>query len=459
MLEVVAQMEKTFLAEPVVDGVLAIQGFSFFGQGQNAALSFVTLKPWDVRLAKDSAEALANRANRKLWAIRDAIVFALSPPPIQGLGTTGGFSFRLEDRGGLGQQALGAARDQLLADAARSPVLAGVRFEGLPNAAQAELRIDREKASALGLTFSDINDTLSTYLGSAYVNDFPSKGRMQRVIVQADGHQRVETEDLLALTVRNARGTMVPLSAFSTVNWKVAPAQVVGYNGYPSARIAGNAAPGYSSGDAIKEMERLAGRLPRGIGFEWSDQSLQELQSGSQEPILIGLSILFVFLCLAALYESWSIPLSVMLVVPLGVLGSVVAVMLRGMSNDVYFKVGLITIIGLSAKNAILIIEFAKELHAQGRSLGDAALQAAHLRFRPILMTSLAFTLGVVPLAMARGAGAASQQAIGTGVLGGMISATVLAVVFVPIFYVFIMGLFGKRRRSESESEGVSGSE
>ena len=451
MRDVVVQMEKTLQAEPAVGGVLAIQGFSFSGQGQNAALSFVTLKPWAERTLQDSAEAIAQRANGALWGIRDAVVFALSPPPIQGLGSTGGFSLRLEDRGGLGQQALGAARDQLLAAAAQSPVLAGVRFEGLPNAAQAELHIDREKASALGLTFPEINETLSTHLGSSYVNDFPNGGRMQRVIVQAEGERRMGTEDLLALTVRNAGGALVPFLSFASVDWRVAPAQVVGYNGYPSLRIGGNAAPGHSSGEALREMERLAGQLPRGIGFDWTGQSLQELQSGAQEPILIGLSILFVFLCLAALYESWSIPLSVMLVVPLGVLGAVLAVLLRGMSNDVYFKVGLITIIGLSAKNAILIIEFAKDLQAQGKSLTEAAIQAAHLRFRPILMTSLAFMLGVVPLALARGAGAGSQQAIGTGVLGGMSTATVLAVLFVPIFYVFIMGLFKPRRPPAAE--------
>ncbi|WP_434379655.1 multidrug efflux RND transporter permease subunit [Melittangium boletus] len=453
MLDVIVQVEKNFLEDPAVDRILSIQGFSFSGQGQNAALAFVTLKTWAERAVEDTAAAVAQRANGALWGLRDAIVFAVPPPPIEGLGNTGGFAFRLEDRGGLGQEALASAREQLLAAAAKSPVLVDVRFEGLTNAAQAELRIDREKASALGITFADINETLNTYLGSTYVNDFPNTGRMQRVIVQAEGARRTRVEDLLTLTVRGASGAQTPLSAFASVNWRIAPAQVIGYNGYPSVRLGGNAAPGYSSGDALREMERLAGELPRGFGFDWTGQSLQELQSGAQEPILIALSLLFVFLCLAALYESWSIPISVMLVVPLGVLGAVLAVLLRGMSNDVYFKVGFITIIGLSAKNAILIIEFAKDLRAQGRSLMDAALEAAQLRFRPILMTSLAFTLGVVPLALARGAGAASQQAIGTGVLGGMISATVLAVLFVPVFYVVVMGLFGARRRAGPPSE------
>jgi multidrug efflux pump len=444
-LDAVVQMEKTLQAEPGVERVVAILGFSFYGQGQNAALSFATLKPWSERGAEDSASAIAARVNGALSAVRDAFIFAFAPPPIEGLGNTGGFSFRLEDRAGLGQEALAAARNQLLAAAAQSPILSGVSFEGLENSPQVELRIDREKASALGITFADINETLSTNLGSAYSNDFPNAGRMQRVIVQAEGSRRMQTEDLLALNVRNREGTLVPLSTFATVEWRMGPSQVIGYNGYPAARIGGNAAPGRSSGEALQEMERLASQLPRGFGFDWSGQSLQELQSGSQAPFLLALSLLFVFLCLAALYESWSIPLSVLLVVPLGVLGSVLAVMLRGMDNDVYFKVGLITIIGLSAKNAILIIEFAQELRAQGRPLLDAAIEAAQLRFRPILMTSLAFTLGVVPLAIATGPGAASQRAIGTGVLGGMVSATVLAVIFVPVFYVFIMRLLSPK--------------
>ncbi|WP_326938691.1 efflux RND transporter permease subunit [Archangium violaceum] len=451
-LDAVVQMEKTLQAEPGVERVVAILGFSFYGQGQNAALSFATLKPWSERGAEDSANAIAGRVNGALSAVRDAFIFAFAPPPIEGLGTTGGFSFRLEDRAGLGQEALAAARNQLVAAAAQSPILSGVAFEGLENSPQVELRIDREKASALGITFADINETLSTNLGSAYSSDFPNAGRMQRVIVQAEGSRRMQTEDVLALNVRNREGTLVPLSTFATVDWRMGPSQVIGYNGYPSARIGGNAAPGRSSGEAIQEMERLASQLPRGFGFDWSGQSLQEIQSGSQAPFLIALSLLFVFLCLAALYESWSIPLAVLLVVPLGVLGSVLAVMLRGMENDVYFKVGLITIIGLSAKNAILIIEFAQELRAQGNPLLDAVLEAAQLRFRPILMTSLAFTLGVVPLAIANGPGAASQRAIGTGVLGGMLSATVLAVIFVPVFYVFIMRLLSPRTVTTGEA-------
>ncbi|MEI2301153.1 efflux RND transporter permease subunit [Ensifer sp. MJa1] len=444
--EVVEQTEKIFGQEPAVERIIAINGFSFFGTGQNAALAFVTLKDWKERDADNAAQSIAMRATMAMSQIKDAISFALSPPAIQGLGTTGGFSFRLQDRGGLGEAALSQARDQLLGMAAESKVLTGVRFEGMPDAAQVSVTIDREKANTFGVTFADINSTISTNLGSSYVNDFPNAGRMQRVTVQADEGQRMQTADLLNLNVRNANGGMVPLSAFATVEWVKASTQTIGYNGYPSVRISGEAAHGYSSGDAIAEMQRLAGQLPAGFGYEWTGQSLQEIQSGTQAPLLIALSCLLVFLCLAALYESWSIPVAVIMVVPLGVIGSVLAVMMRDMPNDVYFKVGLIAIIGLSAKNAILIIEFAKELREQGKSLVEATLEAAHLRFRPILMTSLAFTLGVLPLAIATGASSGSQRAIGTGVMGGMISATVLAIFFVPVFFVFVTKIFGRKK-------------
>ncbi|MEB2843564.1 multidrug efflux RND transporter permease subunit [Rhizobiales bacterium RZME27] len=447
--EVISQIEQIALKEKAVDRIIAINGFSFSGSGQNAGLAFITLKNWDERGPEDSADAIAGRINGQIFGLRDAIAFSLSPPPIQGLGNSSGFTFRLQDRSGQGQAALGAARDQIMAEAAKSPMLAGLRIEGMPDAAQVNLLIDREKANTFGVTFSDINSTITANLGSSYVNDFPNNGRMQRVTVQAEGNQRMKTEDLLKLNIRNASGGMVPMSSFATAEWVRGPSQVIGYNGYPAIRIAGQAGPGYSSGDAIAEMERLANQLPTGFGYEWTGQSLQEIQSGSQAPALIALSILFVFLLLSALYESWSIPLSVMLVVPLGVIGSVAAVTLRGMPNDVYFLVGLITIIGLSAKNAILIIEFAKDLRAEGKSVFDATVEAAHLRFRPILMTSLAFTLGVVPMAIATGASAASQNAIGTGVLGGMISATILAIFFVPAFFVFIMRLFSKDARKE----------
>ncbi|MGP4674348.1 multidrug efflux RND transporter permease subunit [Agrobacterium salinitolerans] len=459
-LQSIQQIEKIFMEEPAVERVIAISGFSFSGSGQNAGLAFATLKDWSERGPEDSAAAISARINGKLWGLPDAMSFALSPPPIQGLGNSSGFTFRLQDRSGAGQTALSAAGAQLMAAARQSPILAGLRIEGMPDAAQVNLVIDREKANTFGVTFSDINATISANMGSSYVNDFPNAGRMQRVTVQAELGQRMKTEDLLNLNVRNANGGMVPVSSFASVEWVRGPSQVVGYNGYPAIRISGQSAPGYSSGDAIAEMERLARELPGGFGFEWTGQSLQEIQSGSQAPALIGLSVLFVFLLLAALYESWSIPLSVMLVVPLGVIGSVAAVMLRGMPNDVYFLVGLVAIIGLSAKNAILIIEFAKDLRAEGKSTYDATVEAAHLRFRPILMTSLAFSLGVLPMAIASGASAASQNAIGTGVLGGMISATILAIFFVPVFFVFVMKIFGDRKKgSEIAADAVSPAE
>ena len=451
-LRAIETAEKHFLAEPGVERIIAITGWSFFGNGQNAALAFVTLKDWAVRGPNDSAAAIAMRGSIALSQVRDAIVFGLSPPPIQGLGTSNGFAFRLQARAGQTPAQLAAARDQLLAAAQASPVVTGLFVEGLPDAAQVQLIIDREKANTFGVTFAAINSTLTTNLGSAYVNNFPNSGRQQRVMVQGDSGSRMQTADLLNLNVRNTNGGMVPLSAFSRIEWQTGPSQIVGYNGYPAVRISGQAKPGYSSGDAIAEMQRLAAELPPGFGYEWTGQSLQEIESGSLAPLLLALSCLLVFLCLAALYESWSIPIAVMLVVPLGVIGSVLAVTMRGMPNDVYFKVGLIAIIGLSAKNAILIIEFAKDLKAEGKSLFDATIEAAHLRFRPIIMTSLAFALGVVPLAIASGASAGSQQAIGTGVLGGMITATVLAVFFVPIFFVVVTKLFNWRDRAKDDA-------
>lgn len=438
-LESIQGLEQVVMANEAVDRVVAVNGFSFSGAGENAALAFITFKDWSERTAEQASPALARALNAGFASIRDAVAFATTPPAISGLGNTNGFAFRLQDRGNRGTEALYAARDQFLAEAAKSPLLTGVRVDGLADASQMVLVIDREKANTYGVSYSDINSTISAYLGSSYVNDFPNAGRMQRVTVQADATKRGDIADVLKMHVRNNGGEMVPIHAFATYEWTKGPTQLVGYNGFPSVRISGLAAPGYSSGDAIAEVERIAGQLPLGFGYEWTGQTLQEIQSGSQVPMLLGLSCLLVFLCLAALYESWAIPLSVLLVIPLGILGSIAAVMLRDMPNDVYFKVGLITIIGLSAKNAILIIEFAKDLRAEGRSAIDAAVEAAHLRFRPIIMTSLAFILGVIPLVIASGAGSASQRAIGTGVFGGMLSATVLAVFFVPVFFVFVM--------------------
>ncbi|MFC0282173.1 multidrug efflux RND transporter permease subunit [Camelimonas abortus] len=454
-LQAIRQIEAIARAEAAVSDIVAVRGFSFSGAGQNAAIMFISLKDWSRRGAGEAAQDIANRMNVKMFGISDVMAFALSPPPIQGFGTSAGFSFRLQDRAGLGQQALAAAAQQLMAEARKSPVLTGMRMEGLPDAAQLTIIIDREKANTFGVSFAAINNTITTALGSSYINDFPNNGRMQRVIIQSDAAGRMQAEDLMKLNVRNASGGMVPLSAFARAQWQKGPQQIIGYNGYPSVRISGAAAPGYSSGDAIAEIERIAATLQQGIGYEWTGQTLEEIASGAQAPILFALSILFVFLLLAALYESWSIPLSVMLVVPLGVIGCILAVMLRGLPNDLYFKVGLLAIIGLSAKNAILIIEFAKDLHAQGMGLREAATEAARLRFRPILMTSLAFTLGVVPLAIATGPSAASQNAIGTGVVGGMISATVLAVIFVPVFFVAVLGIFRPKR--PAPAGGASG--
>ncbi|CAH0445946.1 Multidrug export protein AcrF [Ralstonia syzygii subsp. syzygii] len=438
-LEVIKKVEDYYQHEKAVENIVAVQGFSFSGNGPNAALVFATLKDWSQRGADQTADAVAGRAFGALFGgIRDAIVFPLNPPPIPELGNATGFTFRLQDRGGLGHDALTAARNQLLGMAGQSNILKNVRPDGLEDSPQYQVDIDREKANALGVAFTDINSVLSTALGSAYANDFPNYGRQQRVIVQADKINRMQPEDIMNLYVRNTQGSMVPMSAFAKGHWVVGPVQLVRYNGYPSVRISGDATTGVSTGDAMDEMERLASRLPAGIGFEWTGQSLQEKSSGSQAPALYALSLLAVFLVLAALYESWSIPAAVILVVPLGVLGTLLGVTLRFMPDDVYFKVGLIAVVGVSAKNAILIIEFAKDLQAQGKGLIEATLEAVHLRFRPIIMTSFAFILGVLPLAIATGASSASQRAIGTGVMGGMITATVLAVVLVPVFFVVV---------------------
>ena len=448
---VMEQVEAVVLKQPEVASMVGVLGFSFSGQGQNAGLAFVTLKPWDERKgAGMSADALAGRVSGALFGIRDAFIFAVSPPPIPELGNASGFTFRLQDRAGAGHDALVNARNQMLGMASKSKVLTQVRPDGLEDAPQLQIDIDRDKANALGVSFDAINAVLSTALGSSYINDFPNQGRLQRVVVQADAPARMQPDDLLQLNATNAKAQAVPLSAFATTRWVKGPQQTVRYNGYPSMRISGAPAPGFSTGAALAEMEKIASQLPPGFGYEWTGQSREEKLAGSQAMILYGFAILAVFLCLAALYESWSIPLAVVLVVPLGVLGVVLATLLRSYSNDVYFQVGLITIIGLSAKNAILIIEFAKDLQAQGKGVIEAALTAAHLRFRPIVMTSLAFGLGVVPLVIASGAGSASQRAIGTGVLGGMITGTALAVFFVPVFFVVVRGLFkGSQRQND----------
>jgi multidrug efflux pump len=435
-----------------VDNVTFLTGYSFLGQGQNTAQAFVTLDDWSKRGPGDSAEAIVADANKTLSSIRDAKISALQPPPIDNLGNSSGFSFRLQDRAQRGYEELMRAKDKVLAEARISPVLQEVFVEGLSPAPQVEIIVDREKAGALGVTFQDINSTISTNLGSSYINDFPNLGRMQRVIVQADLSGRMQSDDILSFNVQNSQGHLVPLSSFATVNWSVGPTQLIGYNYYPSVRFSGSAKPGFTSGDAIAEMERIAGTLPQGFGYDWTGQSLQEKLAGSQASLLLGLSALVVFLLLAALYESWTIPIAVLLVVPLGICGAVGAAMLRGMPNDVYFTIGLITIIGLSAKDAILVIEFAKTLREEGKSLVEAAVEASYIRFRPVLMTGLAFVFGVAPLVVASGASARSQQALGTVVMGGMIATVILAKLMVPTFYVWVERLFA---RGEANDDGA----
>ena len=384
--------------------------------------------------------------NRTFAPLRDGKISALQPPPIDNLGNSSGFSFR---RGQRGYAALMRASDQLLAAAAASPVLKDVYVEGLSPAPQIELIVDREKAAALGVTFEEINNTISTNLGSNYVNDFPNRGRMQRVVVQADRGARMQADEILTYNVGNARGQLVPVSSFATARWSVGPSQIVGFNYYPSVRISGAAKPGYTSGDAIGEMERLAAQLPRGFGYDWTGQSLQEKLSGSQAPFLLMLSALLAFLVLAALYESWTIPLAVLLTVPLGILGAVAAATLRGLPNDVYFTVSIVTIIGLAAKDGILIIEFAKALREQGQPIRDATIAACRMRFRPIVMTGLAFVFGVAPMIVASGAGAKSQQALGTSVMGGMTAVVALALLMVPVFFVSVQAAFNRQARQE----------
>jgi multidrug efflux pump len=444
----VEKVEKYLAERAGVENVTFLTGYSYSGQGINTAQAFITLKDWSERGPKDAAAAIVDDINRDLSSVRDAKISALQPPPIDNLGNSSGFSFRLQDRAQKGYPALSAAADRLIAEANASPVLQRVYIEGLPSAPRVNLVIDREKAGAFGVTFEDINNTISTNLGSNYINDFPNRGRMQRVIVQADTLSRMNADDILNYNVRNRTGQLVPFSAFATIEWAKGPTQIAGFNYYPAIRISGEAKPGYTSGDAIAEMERLADKLPRGFGYEWAGQSLQEKLSGSMAPFLLGLSVLVVFLCLAALYESWTIPLAVLLTVPLGILGAVAAATLRGLPNDVYFTVGLITIIGLAAKDAILIIEFAKDLHAQGKSLVEATIEACTLRFRPIVMTGLAFVCGVLPMVVAHGAGGASQQALGTGVMGGMIAVVILALLMVPVFFVSVLRFFSRERKT-----------
>ncbi|MBF0160178.1 MAG: efflux RND transporter permease subunit [Magnetococcales bacterium] len=455
-LEVLDQIEQYYLKQPEVEHVIGVAGFSFFGRGQNGALIFVRLKPWDTRPdKKNSAQSLVDRANMTFFQIKQAMAFAINPPPIPELAAVGGFDFRLQDRGGQGREKLLEVRDLMLGMAAQESRLAGVRPEGQEVAPQIFLDIDRVKTETLGVAIADLNDTLQSVLGVAYINDFVRQGRILRVQMQAEPTTRKSIDDILQLSIRNNKGTMVTLSELATPRWVVGSPKLDRYNGLPSMKLAGNPAPGRSTGEALAAMEELAQKMPPGFGFEWSATSYEERLSGTQAPFLLGISLIVVFLCLAALYESWSIPFAVMLVVPLGVFGSAWAVHLRGLPNDVYFKVGLIAIIGLSAKNAILIIEFARALQEQGKELIEATLEACRLRFRPILMTSIAFIAGVIPLAISSGAGAESRHAIGTGVMGGMIAATVLAVFLVPVFFIVVRRIFPGHTRHHEENHHV----
>jgi len=425
----------------VVEGVLSVAGFSFAGVGQNMGLVFIKLKPWEERSKKgQDVASVARRASGYFATIRDAQIFAVLQPAVPELGTAAGFDMQLQDRGGIGHEAFLAARNQLLGMAAQNPNVVGVRPNGVEDAPQFKLNIDREKAGALGVPLTEINQTLSVAWGSAYVNDFLDRGRVKRVYVQGDAPARMQPEDLGKWYVRNTAGEMVPFSAFASGEWVYGAQKLTRFNGVPSFSIQGQAAPGRSSGEAMGIMEDLVAKLPAGVGSEWTGISFEERLSGSQAPALYAVSIAVVFLCLAALYESWSIPVTVLLVVPLGILGAVIATLARGLSNDAFFQVGLLTTMGLAAKSAILIVEFAKNYYDNGATLIDAVMQAAKQRLRPILMTSLAFMFGVLPLAVASGAGSGAQNAVGTGVIGGMLAATFLAIFFVPLFFVVVLG-------------------
>ncbi|EBK2378512.1 efflux RND transporter permease subunit [Salmonella enterica subsp. enterica serovar Schwarzengrund] len=430
-----------------VESVFTVNGFSFSGQGQNSGMAFVSLKPWEERNGEEnSVEAVIARATRAFSQIRDGLVFPFNMPAIVELGTATGFDFELIDQGGLGHDALTKARNQLLGMVAKHPdLLVRVRPNGLEDTPQFKLDVDQEKAQALGVSLSDINETISAALGGYYVNDFIDRGRVKKVYVQADAQFRMLPGDINNLYVRSANGEMVPFSTFSSARWIYGSPRLERYNGMPSMELLGEAAPGRSTGEAMSLMENLASQLPNGIGYDWTGMSYQERLSGNQAPALYAISLIVVFLCLAALYESWSIPFSVMLVVPLGVVGALLAASLRGLNNYVYFQVGLLTTIGLSAKNAILIVEFAKDLmEKEGRGLIEATLEASRMRLRPILMTSLAFILGVMPLVISRGAGSGAQNAVGTGVMGGMLTATLLAIFFVPVFFVVVKRRFNR---------------
>ncbi|ESQ78949.1 efflux RND transporter permease subunit [Asticcacaulis sp. YBE204] len=440
---VLDQIGAHFRKEEAVEAVFTVSGFSFSGPGQNAGLAFVRLKDFHDRKGDNlKAPAVAGRAMGAFSQFRDAMAFAIVPPAVSELGNSSGFDLQLKDVGGLGHDALLNARNQILGMAAQNPALMAVRPNGMEDTPELKLEIDQTAAGSMGVSLADINATLSTAMGGAYVNDFIDRNRVKKVFVQADAPFRMKPEDLNQWYVRNDQGEMVPFTAFATSHWAYGSPRLERYNGSPSMNLQGMASPGHSSGQAMAAMEEIIATLPAGISYEWTGLSLQEKQSGAEAPMLYALSIFVVFILLAALYESWSIPVAIVMVIPLGVLGALLATMLRGLSNDIYLQVALLTIIGLSAKNAILIVEFAKHNHERGMDLIEATLQAARVRLRPIIMTSLAFTFGILPLFFANGAGSGSQNAIGTGLVGGILSATFLAVFFIPLFFVIIEKLF-----------------
>ncbi len=458
--EVMTEVRNHFLHDEkeAVSSCFTISGRGFSGSGQNVGLGFVHLKDWDLRRRADlKVDAVVKRAMRRFSKIRNARVFAFPPPAVMELGRAGGFDFELQDRSGLGHEALMKARNQLLRMAGKDPRLVRVRPAGLEDVPQYRVDVDWEKAGALGVSIDSIHTTISAGFGGAYVNDFIQGGRVKRVYVQADAPYRMLPKDLERLYVRNGSGTMTPFTSFASGHWIYGPPLLERFNSFPSVNIWGEPRPGKSSGEAMQAMEEIASKLPRGIGFDWAGLSYQERMAKAQGPVLYAFSIIVIFLCLAALYESWTVPISVMLTLPLGVIGGVVASSLRGFPNDVYFQIGLLTVLGLTTKNAILIVQFAKAKVEEGVGLIEATLEGAQLRFRPIVMTSLAFGFGVLPLSMATGAGAGAQTAIGTGVLGGMIAATFLATPFIPLFYVVICQLFERKPKDQTEDSARAG--
>jgi HAE1 family hydrophobic/amphiphilic exporter-1 len=457
---VMSKVRDHFLVaqKEAVESCMSICGFGMAGQGQNQGMAYVKLRDWDLRNRPDlKVTGILGKAMPYLASIREATIFAFPPPAVTELGTAKGFDFMLQDRGGVGHDKLMEARLQVLMQAMRDPRLTAVRPNGMPDMAEQKVDIDWAKAGTLGVSVPAIQRTISTTFGSAYINDFIQGGRVHRVYAQADAPYRMLPKDLNNLYVRNDNGRMVPISAVASGRWIFDSPRLERYNGFPALNFAGEAAPGRSTGDAMKAMEEIAARLPKGLGYDWTGVSYQERLSQSQTGLLYGFSVLAIFLVLAALYESWSIPISILLALPLGVIGGVLATSSRGLPNDVYFQIGLLTVLGLTTKNAILIVQFAKTRVEQGVGLIEATLEGAKLRLRPIVMTSLAFGFGVLPLSLANGAGAGAQRAIGTSVLGGMITATFLAIFFIPLFFVLITQAFGRRKAGQAV-ESNSGS-